>query len=179
MIVYFDMDGVLTDLNGMLAKKAGVERSAMADPAFRSEWIHRSLAEDQAAHWRDIPANRLKEFKAAMGWLRRIKGHDIEILTSYGQATLADCGAKAHAGKVGWLTAHYLEEFQERLITRFNGVQSCWQKKFFATPGSLLIDDQAENVEQWRSAGGVAILYDLEHHARFPTELEQALQELR
>lgn len=175
--VYFDMDGVLTDLDGMLAAKAGVHRDAMKDSAFRSLCINKSIAEDQVAHWRDIPANRHGEFRAVMSWLR-LKDVTIEILTSYGLSTMADCGALAHAGKVKWLTAHYLAEFQDKTISRFNGVQNCWQKQHFATPTSILVDDQEENVEQWRAAGGRAIRYDLEHHDDFIEEFERLIQEM-
>jgi hypothetical protein len=174
--VYFDMDGVLTDLDGMLAAKAGVHRDAMKDSAFRSTWINRSIGEDQVAHWRDIPANRHGEFRAVMSWLR-LRGVTIEILTSYGLSTMGDCGALAHTGKVKWLTAHYLAEFQNKTISRFNGVQNCWQKQHFAAPTSILVDDQPENVAQWRAAGGVAVLYNLEHHDVFIDEFERIILE--
>lgn len=177
MIVYFDMDGVLTDLDGMLAEKAGVPREAMKDRSLRSQWIVNSIEEDQVAHWRDIPPNRNDEFRAVMSWLR-MKEVPIEILTSYGESTIVDCGALAHAGKVKWIMTYYLAEFRNSTIARFNGVQNCWQKQHYATSTSLLVDDQVENVEQWRAAGGRAILYDMEHHDDFIEEFERTVLEM-
>lgn len=38
-------------------------------------------------------------------------------------------------------------------------LRSASKKKEFATPESILIDDRQPNVEQWRQAGGIAILH--------------------
>lgn len=32
------------------------------------------------------------------------------------------------------------------------------EKQKFATPNSILIDDKVENINQWKSAGGIGIL---------------------
>ena len=175
--VYLDLDGVLTDLNGMLAKKAGVPREEMGDATLRTFWINKSTSEDQVAHWRDIPPNRVPEFRAIMSWLQ-LHRVNVEILTSYGIATMGDCGALAHAGKVKWLMEHYLTEFQDKMISRFNGAQECWQKQFYAMPGALLVDDQPENCEGFRAAGGRAILYDLTRHDDFVIEFERTILEM-
>lgn len=176
--VYFDMDGVLTDLDGMLSQKSGVPRSDLKDPVKWGEAYQKSFDEGQHGHWRDIPPNRLTEFKNIMRGCQ-LKGDVVEILTSYGETTRSDCGTQAHAGKVRWLTEHYREEFQDRVISCFNGVQSYTQKAFYATPHSLLVDDQERNVDAFRAAGGIAIKYDLLSHQAFVEELEVTLERMR
>jgi hypothetical protein len=34
-----------------------------------------------------------------------------------------------------------------------------WKKKEYATPTSILIDDRADNINQWEAAGGIGILH--------------------
>ena len=176
LTVYFDMDGVLTDLDGWLAKKFRVETVSLVNREARGELLRRAV-EYNPAFPAELPQNRVLEFSAIMAWLK-LRQVNVEILTSYGNASLGDCGAQAHVGKVQWLTRHYLAEFQTGAISRFNGVQNCWQKQLYATPRSLLVDDQPENCEQFRAAGGRAILYDLTRHDEFVTEFEKTIREM-
>lgn len=174
--VYFDMDGVLTDLDGWLAAKFGVEDVSLDDREVRGELIRRAVAIDPAFP-AQLPPNRPAEFR----WIMRyaaMKGCTNEILTSYGQAAEADLGAQSHVGKVRWLNTYYLSEFQDKVLTRFNGVQNCGQKALYANEKSLLIDDQLENVLDFIAAGGHAVLYEPRDHAESVKVLERKLKEL-
>lgn len=175
--VYLDMDGVLTDLDGMLAERAGMTREEVKDPANWAEAYQLSLDDGEALHWARIPPNS-PGFHTLIRWCHE-RSINVEILTSYGQATVRDCGAQAHKSKVEWLTRNYLSEFQNKRITRFNGVQSWTQKKFYATSRSLLVDDQARNVFQFRDAGGRAILYNRERHSEFLAEFLTVIGEMK
>lgn len=174
--VYFDMDGVLTDLDGWLATKFGVEVVSLADREARGALLRRAV-EYNPAFPAELPPNRLGEFRGIMRFLA-LKGYNNEILTSYGQAAQADLGAQSHVGKVRWLSAHYLSEFQDKVLTRFNGVQNCGQKALYANSSSLLIDDQIENVLDFIAAGGHAILYESNNHESSIKGLERKLKEL-
>lgn len=175
MIVYFDMDGVLADLDGMLCVQGRTSRDALKDRSLREVLISKSVKADPSSHYRDIPASRNVEFKSLMRRLTE-SGVRVEILTSYGESAEPDRGVSAHAGKVAWLSAYYHSE--PPLISRFNGVQNCHQKQFFASPRSILVDDQEENIRQWKEAGGVGILYSIDRHEEAISELERALLEL-
>jgi FMN phosphatase YigB (HAD superfamily) len=191
MLIYLDMDGVLTDLDENVAQRADVSMQKMADPVIRTQLIRNSIQSRWLGHWTELGAPN----KAA--WRRLIRrwtsaGHKVEILTSYGTSNFGmhhegegypppAMGAIAHMGKVRWLLNHYAQEFPgpgqryNGSITGFNGVEKCEQKAHFAGPDRLLIDDQPENVEQFKAAGGRAVLYERVHHDELMDALDLEL----
>lgn len=69
---------------------------------------------------------------------------------------------ESRVGKVDWVKR---ELPKTKLILRSPG-----NKKDFATPTSILIDDLSSNVDQWIEAGGIGILH---------TSTETTIQELK
>jgi hypothetical protein len=165
MLVYLDMDGVLVDLDGHIARQSGYSGNLLEDRNVREQLLAKERKDLGPAFPRLLPPNQIGEFKKLMHDLV-FRGHRIEILTSYGDWGVGDLGVQSHQGKRDWLMDHYRTEVECGVISRFNGVQDCAQKVLFARPGSLLVDDQPENVQQFIESGGQALLYkSSEHHS--------------
>jgi len=173
--VYFDMDGVLSDLDGDLAKTAQVPLGKiLSDPQFRLGVVKQRVATTGLLHWVGLKPLHPHLWKALMRNLRE-EGHTLEILTSYGSWDPLEVGPSAHLGKCQWLRQHYGDIFAEGVVTNFNGVETCDQKQFFAAPDSILIDDQIDNIEQFRNAGGKGVWYCGDHHKESLKSLRAAL----
>ena len=175
MIVYFDMDGVLSDLDGMLAKFANVPLSKIQDdPDFRLGVVKKSVGERSLMHWTSLPALHKDSWKSLMGELKG-RGHDLNILTSYGSWDPLVVGPLAHLGKTMWLHNHYGDLFGDGTLSDFNGVEKCNQKRFFADTDSILIDDQEGNISSFRSRGGGSILYSQSSHEGCLRSIREAI----
>lgn len=166
--IYFDMDGVISDVDGTIAEALRVDVATIeADRAFRTDCYKRwaemlcyNLEEGFAA----LKVHHLQETKDVMRTLVS-KGHRVELLTSLGVARglfpmdVLTLGAQIHRGKTRWLGKHYGDLFEEGVIHRFNVVVNCDQKKHLAEPRAVLVDDQGENVEGFISRGGYGVHY--------------------
>jgi len=165
------MDGVLTDMNLYLSKISGFsEKRIYEDKSLREEILYTHYG---TKLFEELPPSRIEEMKKLIKDLKDA-GHQIEILTSYGVRDSSDMGIQAHTGKQLWLQKHYGELFKNGVISRFNGVTNCEQKALYARKESVLIDDHPKNIEEFCSAGGRGILYDLRK-----TTAEQILDEIR
>jgi hypothetical protein len=159
MLIYVDMDGVLSDLDGYLADYAEVPLHRIKfDREFRAGVVRKSFNSKGLLHWhslkpldRDFWHSKMREWHEA--------GHRIEILTSYGSWDPLHVSPMAHMGKTTWMRTHYGDLFEAGVISGFNGVEQCGQKGFFAERGALLVDDQEENCEDFICEGGEAVLY--------------------
>jgi hypothetical protein len=134
MKIFVDMDGVVADFMGMLAKHGHT----------RTKWRDEELWPIVNAipnFWGDMPV--MKDARKLMSMIRK---HDVAFLTA---PTRFDARCKGGKAMFAW--------------KHFRGIpimfaRAC-EKKNRAEPGALLIDDNKGNVNQWRKAGGVAVLY--------------------
>ncbi len=156
MKIYFDMDGVLADFDGMLRKHhPHVEDfSVLPDDEF---W---PLVKAIPNFWEDLEilpgANEM--VKAAF---ENENVTHVEVLSAPSRHDL-----RSYAGKVKWLEKHFSEYFPFDL--RLNLVIAK-NKKHFAEPGSVLIDDLDKNIDAWNKNGGFGILHK-------DTEFEETLK---
>jgi len=179
MIVYFDMDGVLTKYDEALSSWSYVDLMTIKqDRALRSK-IEEDRKQDLGSkHYETLEPNNLPDFTDLMRSLKS-KEHKIEILTSLG-LTLgnlrnSDLGADAFRGKQNWLRSFYGRLFNEGVITGFNAVSSCVQKQFFAGKDSFLIDDQIDNIMEFTENNGHAIQYGSSSHASIIKHIREVL----
>tara|TARA_R110000824_G_scaffold95253_8_gene229139 strand:- start:469 stop:1020 length:552 start_codon:yes stop_codon:yes gene_type:complete len=173
-VIYVDMDGVLADLDGMLASQFGLdEATLLSDRQRRSDLITESIKKNGLQHWLSIPPIHPEKWYQALG-LWDVRGSRLEVLTSYGEQNVGDYGSRAHGMKVSWLRSFYDSTF-----AGFNGVQFCEQKALFARPHTILIDDQPDNVRGFNEAGGIGILYTAATHGAVITRVDQAIARVK
>lgn len=149
-IVYLDMDGVLTDFEAAFKKIDGrttKELEKEGDPVF---WDH--VKKGGLKFWSQMPW-----MKGGKELWNHLKGSNVEILSAPARA-LPECPE----GKRVWVK-------RELGNVKLN-LKRASEKHEFASPISILIDDNEDNVKKWNSAGGQGI-----HH----TSLNNTLKQLR
>jgi len=172
MIVYWDMDGVLNDFVGDIARL-----SNFSPEDYDAVLTHESYLKQRE----EFGAVRLfaegtpLDLKWNRSWMEFFVqlGHSNEILTSLELIGPMDHGAETHMGKAQFLTKHYGHLFYSGIIKRMNTVATGVHKALFATPDSILIDDHSKIVSAFKAAGGNAILY---HHSRRRECLQQVCE---
>ena len=144
MKVFCDMDGVLVNFN-----KAACALVNHPYPPSNWDWIdeipgNRQKIDDQctADFWRNLEWRY--DGKAILSILTK-KFNDIYLLT----CPMLNAGSGT--GKMQWVNKHIPSLYNKLIITRAS-------KSLFANPDTLLIDDKDENVDNFRAAGGQAIL---------------------
>lgn len=146
--IFVDMDGVLTDFQKKMSEIIGEphdESRYDADPQYRKRmWKAFADYQKQGGEvWYELDflpdANQLLKF---------IQRHQPEILSA--------AGASKHKGK----------DQKERWVRenipfpiKTNIVPSAADKRQFAGPKHILIDDKEKALGPWRAAGGIGILH--------------------
>lgn len=131
--IFVDMDGVLSDF--VKHAFAQDKMDAKGDPKWNEldyNW------------WVTMPAfEGMKEFYAALK-----KTAATRILTA---PSVSD---ECFRAKAEWVKNHWDQWMLKSLI-----ICSASDKQFLARPNHILIDDRQKNVDEWREAGGIAILH--------------------
>jgi len=138
--IYCDMDGVLTDFN----KRFG-ELSAWSPEKFTEK-------NGKDEFWELIDGCGVG-FWVGMEWMEDGKtlweylksNHNVELLSSPSRAE------HSRLGKRLWVRNH-------KLGAKLNLAYS-YNKKKYAAPNHVLIDDRKDNIEGWESEGGIGILH--------------------
>jgi 5'(3')-deoxyribonucleotidase len=135
--VFCDMDGILTDFNRGYKELTGIDISGT---------FH-----DNPEFWEPIEKKGY-DFWINLHWTKDgkklwdyIKKYNPEVLSSPSKQN------DSRVGKHDWIEK---ELPGVHLILRSAG-----NKKEFAKPDSILIDDMEKNVESWKKAGGIGILH--------------------
>lgn len=148
MIIYCDMDGVMTDFDQILHKKYP-ERMKGKDPN-----SHIPLSKDDWTSFNEDPYfwHYMPPMNDAFVLWDYIKGYEPHMLTAW-----SGCEKTAYKGKWFWCN-HHLDLYD---IERFNCVVRNEKVKYATTNGepNLLIDDLKKNIEEWVAAGGIGILH--------------------
>tara|TARA_R110000824_G_scaffold95253_8_gene229140 strand:- start:1020 stop:1562 length:543 start_codon:yes stop_codon:yes gene_type:complete len=161
MKVYFDMDGVLSDLEGDVARLSGFDdvRDMKSRGLMHENYLKQR--EDVGPYelfseGTPIQPQRTRQLMMEI----HAAGHTIEILTSLGVNSPLDLGDETHRGKADWLREHYSDLFEMGVVDRMNTTTKGWQKAFYANPDSLLIDDWKRNTDAFQKAGGLVVVFD-------------------
>ena len=156
--IYLDLDGVLVDLCGGIAKVTGVDRSKFYGP-LNSHWRGAAdvLTHETGEEWDEDRVLGIFEEHGHDFWenLEKYPWADelydmcrrfapTVIMTS--PAHIPSCAS----GKMAWIRDN-LEDVERFAIT------PC--KHHMSHPGALLIDDSTEGCEKFREYGGDAFLF--------------------
>ncbi len=158
--IYCDMDGVLVDFLGAFRQLSGGKDwdEALRDLGFEEVW--RLINHGGSAWWENLEwlsdGHKLWEF------IRQFN----PIILSAGATSRT--GNLAQIGKKAWCARELGGSIE--VIVADRGTD----KKYWAKPGYILIDDLEENILVWKSRGGIGI-----HHQdalRTISELKQYMQ---
>jgi 5'(3')-deoxyribonucleotidase len=141
--IYLDMDGVIADFDKKYKELYNIApRDADTYKTF-DKFFTTFIAERQFA--------KLDLMPDAMELINYLRSLPIptEILSS---TSSEKRDAEIREQKVEWLHKH-------NLTFPINLVPGKRLKRNFSNPNSILIDDTAQNIDQWRAEGGVGILH--------------------
>ncbi len=150
-IIYVDLDGVLADFDEAFQEKSGYSCEEAINQ-FSNDWIGDWLR----CHFKEknffddlLP---LKGSRALMKKMHEWKaqGLDVRILSACGDY---DTLGVVEQKKI-WLDRYGLADYYP-----FHYTEHSYQKAFFASHDTLLIDDRMVSIEPFRNAGGHAVLY--------------------
>ena len=137
--IYLDMDGVLVDFD-----KQFEELTGMAPSAFEAK-------NGSDEFWEAIDG-------AGVGFWRGMKwmpgGEALYNRASQAPHFLLSSPSRSDVSKIG----KHLWRRDKTPSTKLILARS-YNKKNYANPSSILIDDRESNINQWREAGGIGILY--------------------
>ncbi|MAO20067.1 MAG: hypothetical protein CMJ25_04875 [Phycisphaerae bacterium] len=139
--IYSDMDGVLTDFDKSFEKYSKGIPPREYEKKFGKEGF-----------WELIDGQGKVGFWVGMPWMEDgkdywnyIKDYDVELLSSPSRSETSRLGKRL------WVRNN-LPGIKLHLAQAYN-------KKNYAEPNHILIDDRKSNIEQWREAGGIGILH--------------------
>ena len=139
--IYSDMDGVLTDFD------KSFEKYSKGIPPREYE---KKFGKD--GFWKLIDGEGKVGFWVGMPWMEDakqywdyIKNYDVELLSSPSRSETSRLGKRL------WVRNN-MPGIKLTLAQAYN-------KKNYAEPNHILIDDRESNIEQWREAGGIGILH--------------------
>lgn len=152
MVIYLDMDGVVSDAHRAFLKALGREDLVKDYPAgvFNT---YEAAGVSEKAMWRAVGAagRKLWSGMRVLPWAREL----YEKLSEMGDVVFLTAPTRdpeSLAGKLEWLQRFTKrKDFRDYVVTN--------RKELLAGPGTVLIDDRPENCRSFREAGGRAILF--------------------
>ena len=139
--IYSDMDGVITDFEESFKKYSdGISPREYKNKFGKNEF------------WKLIDKKGKVGFWVGMPWMEDakqywdyIKDYDVELLSSPSRSETSRLGKRL------WVRNN-MPGIKLTLAQAYN-------KRNYAEPNHILIDDRESNIDQWRAAGGIGILH--------------------
>ena len=138
-LIYLDMDDVLCDFEGQFELLTG-HHPTVYKQKFGDKEFWRETGELGVNYWATMPW--MSDGKKLWNF---VKGLNVKLLTAPPSTNSGD----AKRGKLIWAKKN-LGNIEVIFETN---------KYKYATPTSILIDDRPDNINKWKSAGGVGILH--------------------
>ena len=159
---FLDMDDVITDLHGEIINTGKIK-----------EDIFRKLKEKSISDnlfWKIINKKGVK-FWSEMPWTSN--GKKLWKLILPGNPTILSAYSKKSVytvtGKKIWIKNN-LGNVKHILCLRKD-------KKNYAYPSAILIDDRKDNIDEWKKNGGIGILYHNDGFDKFSLKIKKYLNE--
>jgi hypothetical protein len=137
--IFSDMDGVITDFNNRYKNYAGM-MPAEYEKKFGKDKFWELADKEGVAFWVGMPW--MEDGKEYWNY---IKDYDVELLSSPSRSETSRLGKRL------WVRNN-LPGIKLTLAQAYN-------KRNYAAPNHILIDDRESNIEQWREKGGIGILH--------------------
>jgi 5'(3')-deoxyribonucleotidase len=158
MNVILDLDEVLADFVGGMLRLHGVTPSQHRERMQPGEWgVEKALQISANEMWQSIHQNHGFWFSLnKTPWMTKL----LDIVNGFDPnwfvvSSPSRC-VSSHVGKFHWLKYHFGDSFDRFALTNY--------KHRFANPSTVLIDDHEPNVDNFRKAGGYAILWPAYHN---------------
>ena len=137
-VIFVDMDGVLCNFDKMFKSKSNLLDRKDESPEVQ-EKVRKFLGAQDETFW------------STMEWMP--DGRELWDFVKDMNSKVCSTPVRNDASKVGkllWCKEH-LGEDVEVILTE--------DKEQYAGPTHILIDDRESNIDKWREAGGIGILY--------------------
>jgi GNAT superfamily N-acetyltransferase len=138
--IYLDMDGVITDFDKKFVELAGMS-SKEYENSFGTEKF-----------WDFIDIKHKVKFFSEMEWMP--EGKKLYDFVKQFDHKLLSAPSKNDASKIGKRIWRKNNTPDTQLI-----LASAANKKNYADKSNILIDDREKNIQQWKDAGGIGILF--------------------
>lgn len=137
--IFLDMDGVLVDFDQQFKDLTGMMPREF-ESKYSTEEFWEKIDSAGVGFWRGM-----KWMPGGEALYNRAAQHDHFLLSSPSRSEISKIGKRLWRRDKTPNTKLYLAR--------------SYNKRKFAAPNHILIDDRADNIQQWRDAGGIGILY--------------------
>jgi len=139
--IYCDLDGVLTDFEYQLKHFFNIDSGHDYEKKYGADKFWSNIESKGEKYWSDMPW--MSDGKKMWDY---IKDKNTEILSAPAKTI-----PLSRTGKVKWV--------KKNLGNPKLNLRRASQKKEFAKPSHILIDDYEKNIKSWIAAGGIGILH--------------------
>ena len=137
--IFLDMDGVIVDFDKRFEEQFGMPPREFEDN-FGSDKFWEKIDSKGVGFWRGM-----EWMPGGQQLYNRVAKHDHALLSSPSRSDLSKIGKRM------WRKDNTPNT---KLI-----LARSYNKKNYADKSNILIDDRADNIQQWKDAGGIGILY--------------------
>lgn len=147
--IYLDMDGVVADFDKRFRDLAGMGPKEFENKYGKNKfWDFIDEGDNKIKFWVGIPpmdgASQLVDY---------VSQHDYSMLTA------PSAKKQSRLGKLLWIRNHTGDIFPSKPQVIFKKAKEKHLVKPSLTEKDILIDDRADTISNWESAGGTGILY--------------------
>ncbi len=146
--IYLDMDGVIADFNQRFENLSGMEPSAFEQKYGKDLFWDFIDEKNKLRFWVGIPV-----MEGAKQLVDYVSKHDYKVLTA------PSMKKESRLGKLLWIRNKTGDLFNSKPQVIFKKAKEKHKVKPSLTEFDILIDDRADTVDRWTSAGGTGILF--------------------
>ena len=157
--IYLDMDGVIADFNQRFENLSGMEPSAFEQKYGKDLFWDFIDEKNKLRFWVGIPV-----MEGAKQLVDYVSKHDYKVLTA------PSMKKESRLGKLLWIRNKTGDLFNSKPQVIFKKAKEKHKVKPSLTEFDILIDDRADTIDRWTSAGGTGILFQ---------SASQAIKELK
>ena len=137
--IFLDMDGVLVNFDKQFKELTG-EDPRTFETKYGTEGFWEAIEKAGVGFWRGM-----EWMDGGEALYNRASQHDHALLSS---------PSRSETSKIGKRLWRRDKTPDTKLI-----LARSYNKRKYAAPNHILIDDRADNIQQWKDAGGIGILY--------------------